>query len=520
MNPNPRTSTPRLGRFLPAGLAAAILGWTGAAVAQESPDLPPPTTPAAPADAQPSSDPVPDLSQPDPGPTPILPAEPRPWYQPGTPTPPRLDGFGLPQDPATRRPSPTSASGYQDWTSPPPWIPEGTPIPPSWADPDASTGPFQQPGLGTSSFGTALLPAAPPPARSFGSTPPIAVGPFDLRPSLAYRVVYGSGILSGPGRESATWQHSITPGLTLYAGDHWTVRYAPSIRLYSADAYDTAVNHMVTLDGWAAWQNWRFRLNHASALTEDPLIETARQTDQNTHSTGLGATWDRGPRGVFDTSLNQNLRFTDAFTDSLTWTSHNWYDYPFWPKLRVGAGFSLGYDLLDPGSNMLNERLNLRVSGELGDKISFTVGGGVEFRQFLDTDAPTSVSPLANASLRYQILTRTALTASVAHDVSTSYFTDQFTQNTTLQGGVSQVLTDRWTLAANGGYRFTRYESTLFGSTTEREDDSVFAGATLGARLFPSVRASLFYTYRRNNSDRTEFSSDSHQVGLNMSWTL
>ncbi len=401
-----------------------------------------------------------------------------------------------------------------------PWQSQESLPMPEWAPLTQPSSPFLRTGLGTTAIGGPILPAPPAPRNSRGSSAPIQLGPIDFRPSLGYQVVYGSGLTSRQNDDTATLQHTISPSVAIYAGDHWTVGYTPSIRIYDAEGYENSVNHAVTLSGWAQKENWGFRISHASAISSDPLIETAQQTDQITHSTTLGASWDRGPQGSYSFSLAQNLRDTTQANDISSWNSENWYDYPLRPKVRLGVGIGFGYDMIDPGSDMLGENLNLRVSGPLGQRIRYSLTGGAGIRQFLDTDSEAAISPRLSLNVSYQVFERTATSLGVSHDTGTSYFSDQYTENTSLQGSINQRLTDRWTATVSGGYRFTSYRSTASGNRTEREDGSTFANASLGARILPRLFCSVFYSYRSNDSDSAAFGFDSHQVGASIQWTM
>lgn len=409
-----------------------------------------------------------------------------------------------------------------------PWLPADAPAIPDWAVEESISSPFLSPGLGTTSLGPSGLPGARSPGRPSGAVPPFRLGPIDLQPSLSYQLLYGTGLLAGPGREEESWIHTITPRLRFFAGDHWTVGYAPSIRIFDTEGYDNTVNHSVTLGGWAEYQNWRFRLNHATAITSDPLVETAQQTDQTTHSTALGATWDRAGRGAFDFSISQTMRFREESAlpgsnqagDAYSWLQQTWYDIPWREGIKVGAGAGFGYDLIDGGSDMPNERLSLRLTGDVGDRWSYALSGGVQFRQFNGSDASTSTSPLVSADISYQILENTAISLGFNHEVGISYFADQYTENTSFQGALTQVLTDRWRVSATGGYRVSGFESSVADTDRQREDTTLFAGASVTGQVFNGVSVSLFYTFRSNDSDQGGFSFDSHQVGLSLNWTL
>jgi hypothetical protein len=401
-----------------------------------------------------------------------------------------------------------------------PWLPADAPVVPEWGQQEYGASPFLRPGLGTSSLGNSSFPSAPPPARNAQGIRPIPLGPLDLRGSLSYNLLYGDGVLSGPGRQEATWQNSITPSVTVYAGDHWTVGYTPSVRFYSAEGYEDTVNHSMFV-GWnTTYKNWSLRMNHATAITSDPLVETGRQTDQTSHSTSLGGTLDRGTRGSWTTSIGQTIRLTDTDNDRYSWDWNNAYDIPWNQKMKYGVGINAGYDMLDPGSDMVNQQLTGRLSGTLSPKLKYSLSAGAEFREFVNSDADVAVSPIISCTVGYQVLQKTALSIGFSHDVGTSYFSDQYTENTSVQGAVTQILTERWSLSASGGYRFSSYQSTQGNGTTNREDGTAFATFSVNARLLARLSSSIFYSYRSNSSDNAGLSFDSNQFGLSLNYSF
>lgn len=398
-----------------------------------------------------------------------------------------------------------------------PWEPAEVPDVPEWRAQGGRM--FQNPALGTSAIGGVEGPSGGSGLQSLRDSNPLRVGPFDIFPALGYRATYATGLRSGSNTED-TWVHSFTPRISLLAGDHWRISYAPSIRFYSDDEFNSSVNHSVFLSGWASYDNWTYRLNHRTAINDDPLVETGRQTKNNSHSTSLGASLDRGLRGAYDFSLTQNLRLTDQENDMFSWMVQTAYSRPLTERLRAGLIASVGYDLPDEGSEMMNQRLSAFISGPLGNKLSYNLTAGVSFRQFLDTSADTSVSPLASLNLTYQLLQRTSLGVGISHDNSTSLFTDQYTENTSAQGWIRQEISDRWSLSINGGYRMVSYRTTFASNPTVREDNVGFVGASINGRLTQRISTTLAYDFTSNDSDEANRSFDSHQISLGLNWAL
>lgn len=405
-----------------------------------------------------------------------------------------------------------------------PWLMPSTPPLPDWLEVPYPQNPLQMPGLGTASFGdNPLQPATSTRtgrSRGVSGSTPFPVGPIDISFDVSYGLTYGTGLLSGPVQDEESFRHSLTPAINLFAGDRWSIRYAPSLNFFSADGFDNTVDHSVRLAGSASAPGWDFGLNHASSVSSTPLIETGRQTDQTLHVSGLSANWDVNGKDALTFALSQTIRFADGSPDAYSWVNQNWYERPLTDVISAALGVGVGYDLLDPGTDMVYERLNGRVQGSLGSKVTYSVAGGAEFRQFAGSDSPANISPLVSASLTYQVLDKTSLFAAFDHSIGTSYFTDQFTENSSISAGLTQILSQKWSATVAGGFRSTAYQSSLNAEIETRDDKSSFASCSISWRAMRRLTASLSYSFRSNESDQTGFEFDSHQVGLRLTYGL
>jgi hypothetical protein len=399
-----------------------------------------------------------------------------------------------------------------------PWESSEVPDMPEWR---ASGSRFQNPAFGTSALGDGFLPSGGSGLSRRSASNPIRLGLFDIYPSIGYQASFNTGVPVGSSQPTAdTWVHSISPSIRIRAGSHWQLVYNPRYRFFSDDEFNSALNHNVTLGGWATYEEWTFRLDHRTAINNDPLIETGRQTKQSTHSTSLGASFDRGSRGAFDFSITQNLRLTEDENNTFSWDAQTAYTVPLNNRIRVGGIVSAGYDMSETGTDMVNQRINGFISGPLGRKITYNLTGGAEFRQFVDSEAATAVNPLVSLNLTYRVLSRTTLSLALSHSTSTSYFSNQFTENTTAQAILSQTLTDRWSAVLDGGWRLRSYRSTDLGNTIEREDTTMFAGVGINGRLTQRITTTARYEFRQNDTDNEDLAFDSHQITLGLNWSL
>jgi len=290
--------------------------------------------------------------------------------------------------------------------------------------------------------------------------------------------------------------------------------------LYSADGYQDTFDQAVRIQGSATAPSWDFDLSHAMSIASSPLVETGRQTDQTIHSTGANATWEATAKDSLSFALSQSLRFAEGSPDALSWSNQNWYNRALTEAISAGLGVGVGYDLLDPGTDMFSERLHGKIAGSLGRKVTYSIIGGAELRQFVESDAPTKVSPLVSATLTYQILRKTSLFIGFDHSIDTSYFTDQFTQNSSVNGVLTQILSDRWTASASASFRASDYLSTLAEAPSIRTDNTVFASVSLSWKILRQLSVTLSYSFRSNSSDQQSFDFDSHQLGFRIFYAI
>lgn len=407
-------------------------------------------------------------------------------------------------------------STFERLSALPSWMQTSQPGYPDWLDVDDFGLPYRRPGLGTSIFGG----ASPSGALRRPASAPVQLGPVDLWARLEYEFSYGDGLLSRGRDSEGSFLNTVYPAMTLAVGDHWTIAYSPTVRFYSTEGYRDTVNQAISLGWQSSWRRWQFGLRHAVTMIDDPLVETGRQTEQTTHVTSLTASCNSGQRGQLGFVLSESIRETPRFTSAYSWSLQSSYDHRLGSKLSAGLVFGVGYDMMDPGTDMANNRLNLRVRGSITRKLVYEIGGGAEIRYFYGLDAPAALSPVVRATLSYALLQRTSMSLGFSHDVGTSYYSDQYTESSSFQGTLTQLLGTRWSVSAAGGYQTTGYQRPSARTVVAREDSTVFSRAELSLRLSGRLSTSVFYSYRSNISDRDSFSFDSNEMGLRLRWSL
>lgn len=391
-------------------------------------------------------------------------------------------------------------------------VPGSRPVPPGPDTPRRE--PVPGPANTTSVFEGAA-PAFRPPTFLDN---PFQVGPFQFRPHADYIFTYGNGVSTSPGTQHTTAHHRLSPGL-LVQGAHITIDYTPSLNYYSEEAFDDTVDHSAFLAALYSAGDWDFRLRQVFSKSSSPLIETGTQTESKLYTTSVGGSYRYSDRISFDLGLDQRIQSVEQFNSSSQWSTTDWINYHFSDRSTFGLGAVLGYVDVSDGSDMAFEQVQARVTSAVSDKLRAEIGGGVEFRQFLDiADASTRLNPLMNARITYLPWENTMLSLSANRTVDTSLFENLVTESSHIQMLLQQRLFGRLTLNVSGGYRMSEQEGGNVPDQTGRSDDLTTVSVSLRAHILTRVTASAFYRYNTNDSTSDLYSFDSEQFGIQVGY--
>lgn len=370
-------------------------------------------------------------------------------------------------------------------------------------------------------------------ATTVNGRPPVPeifqYGPLQIHPSLDYRVFYGNGIQAAPGEGQSTFVQQITPGILLDLGRHWALDYTPTINFYSSDQFRDGVDQSVTLTGGFDYEAWKFSLTHNSQFTEDPLVETGAQTDQTGHATTLTASHALNDLLSCNLGVSQIIDLVSGLQDSYDWSTMDWLNYQYRPRLTTGIGVGGGYVLIEGDNNQgigngdqTFEDLEGQVNWRVLNKLSFQLSAGAEDRQFSAAGEGSSLSPIFSLSIQYEPFQVTQITLSASRSVSSSdyYLAAQQAEVTSVGLNVNQRLLRRFSLGVGLGYSITDYDvpSGAGLSGANRTDNDVSFNVRLSHPFYKRGTWSLFYQYSDNDSTQQGFGFHSNQVGLEISY--
>jgi hypothetical protein len=370
---------------------------------------------------------------------------------------------------------------------------------------------------------------------------PFQLGPVTAKPHVSYGVTYANGIQSSPGNPQATTVQSLSPGVTLIIGTHWTLDYTPSLTFYSDKNLNDSVTHSVSLSGGTSYNDWVFSLSQGFSASSDPNVQTGAQTDQKSYSTSLSASYSFNDKVSLDSTFSQSIgeiggnslsltnvsqNFTNLNGGSRSWTISESLNYKFFSRLNAGISASFGYVDVDSGSDQISESVSGDVNWRATDKTSFVINAGVSDSRSLAAGSGDIISPTFGASIQYQVFEPTQLSLNASRGITTSYFQNQDSESTSFSAGLSQRLFKEYHLSLSGSYSTTDYIQFVptggasgGGTSTVRSDSAYSLGASLSRSFLKRGTISVSYSYSENRSSATGFAYASDQLGVQIGYS-
>lgn len=351
-----------------------------------------------------------------------------------------------------------------------------------------------------------------------GELEPFArLGPVNLRPHILYRALYAQGILSAPGQQQNTVIQEMSPGIFFEIGNHWTLDYTPTWRFYSDNHFRNTLDHDVLLTGGTTYEDWVLGLSQHYFLRSTPLIETGSQTDRELFGTTLTGLHRIDDKWSTDLSLEQTITSARYFVGYRKWSTLDWLDYQFLPRLDVGPGVGFGFVDEDAGTDMTYEEVRGRINWRATDKISLQLHAGFENRQFLATDR-NLVSPLFGVAIHYLPVETTYLALHAERMVTPSYFQDQIEEVSTVGIDLDQRLVERLHLGLGVGYGNATYDASVPGVIPHMENNYYHFNARLNCEILRRGSIALTYDYLNNSSDQPGYSFSSNEIGIELGY--
>ncbi len=362
------------------------------------------------------------------------------------------------------------------------------------------------------------------------------LGPVTIHPHPLYQFLYGNGIESSPGEEQNTIVQEFSPGVLFDIGPHWALDYTPTLIFYSSSQFRNAVEESVLLSWGSTYGAWFLSGSQSYVSTSEPSGEIGGQTEEDAYSTTLSASYKIKGKLSLDLGFNQNFDYFNTaqsptnlllgLVNSRVWSTMDWVNYQFRPRLTAGLGLGFGYNQQQDSPDSIDEEYQAQVNWRATDKVSFQLSGGLEDQQYLSGNASSLLAPVFGATVQYQPFAQTRISVGANRTVSPSDFQDQTTEGTTVTCDFNQRLLGRLYFDLSGSYSSDKYVAALAGLSTGRTDNIYTITPRLTIPFLKRGTASVFYEYSQDSSSQTGFAAGSaafgyasHQVGFEIGYT-
>ena len=352
----------------------------------------------------------------------------------------------------------------------------------------------------------------PPPNES-----PYRLGSVVLHPRLSYKHLNADG-LPAAGRRVESEIRTLSLGLGLDLGENWTLDYNPSRVSYSSSDLANSTDQAVRLSGNLAVQDWAFNFSQSYGESNSPMIETARQTDQKTWATLLGATYRHGEKLLVQFSGALNERYVSVGPDIRTWSGNLALNYQVSPQisLMLSPGFKYTDVINEP--DYYAETVMGQINWQPMEKLSLGIGGGIERTHSKSPLGVDLSNPLVNFTLRYQPFETTSVNISASRTVSASYFRAQATESFRWAIGFNQRLLGKLYLGANYSRQDADYVALENLLLVNRSDEIESYSLRLSTKLFKRLSVAIVSQKSRNTSNTAAFSFSSSQYGIELGY--
>jgi hypothetical protein len=344
-----------------------------------------------------------------------------------------------------------------------------------------------------------------------GGPGPFRVGPFVGRPHVAYSYTYSDGVRVQPGVTASTSRHRIAAGVLLELGPRWAADYTAAWNRFSYGGFDNSWDHSLSLRGSASYYLWNFGLRHNTTFSNSPIIETARQTEEENHTTSITASRPITSRLFGDIGVTQSLRYVEASPNIYTWTVAPGATYMIGPGLTTSLNMVFGHTVVTESPDMTFYRPQLGLNWQVSPRLSTSAFVGREWRKFETGNIGTMEAPVYGGSIVYHPLPTTSVSLSGSRQVTASYFRAQISERTSWSLDLNQRLLQRFFLSAGYGWGDSTYRITAPGLSVGREDDYRTYHARLSTTFMRNGSIGVGWRRQKNTSSTNLFAFDSDQ---------
>jgi hypothetical protein len=374
--------------------------------------------------------------------------------------------------------------------------------------------------------------ATPPPdvaAEMLMQEPRIGLvkwGPFDMIPRINSSIYYSDGVRRLPKEDDVVV--AISPGIMAVASDTAegvgkvvSFDYSPAFLFYIQGTRGDEITHAGQMRARLLFPKLELGLNQGITMIADPDVDVSTRTRRNSYRTRLTSLYAVGEKTSAEINLGLSIidYQSDAYSGSWRAANDNWFNYEYSPKLTGGVGVTLGYSEIERSPNQTFQQVLLRAIYAVAERVTLTLSGGGEIRQYRGDGVGDRVSPVWTAVGAFQPRDGTMVTLQANQQFQNSAsLTGQDLMRVGGRVALRQRVYRRLSMNVSGTYYHSEYRAAATGVTASRVDDSFLTQIEFETQLGHRLRMGVFYDYQNNQSNLELYDYDRHRVGARVAW--
>jgi Putative beta-barrel porin 2 len=303
------------------------------------------------------------------------------------------------------------------------------------------------------------------------------------------------------------------------AESYLSLSYQPQVVVFQNNPSENALDHDVHFMGQKRWARTALGADLRFQQISGSTVELSDRVGRQVASGKIMAAYGWTEKLKIDTSLHYtSTQFQEAgFNDSEEISHETFVEYLATVKTRLAAGFGWGQLNVDGplGGSQDFQRALIRLTTDVGGKLSFNARGGMEFRQF---ESGGSQTPIFGIGIEWKPKEGTSFRLDATRSVEASGSASG--SNVTRTGlviGARQRLGSRFTLGLDAGWDTYSYSVATAGLAAQaaQGNDSFFIRPSLSYQLRDDWRAELWFAFRTVDSSSAGGDYDVQQAGIN-----
>ncbi|MFA7345174.1 MAG: hypothetical protein WC003_12795 [Terrimicrobiaceae bacterium] len=342
-----------------------------------------------------------------------------------------------------------------------------------------------------------------------------------VRPIFRLVSLYDDNIFISDTNRVSDIIFAVSAGLAFEIGDYRNledsyliVQYVGTGLIYLDNPQEDAYNQLAGLEGKYVWNNLAVELSSRYEYLSTPDRDVGGLVRRSVFDNSLRFVYGYSDKTSADLEFSQNAIIYVDDLDSNNYAVKLGAEYLVTEKLSLGAEGVAGVLNVQESPLQYYQQLRVRAAYDATGKLTFRLSVGVEARE-LDNLSQTRLDPVFSLGGDYSPFPSTTISFDAYRRVEGSASSAGQDYNATgFVIAIEQRLFEKFSAKLALGYENDAYFSTDDQSGVDRLDNFVFARPELSATFFTHYKASVFYEFRRNESNESNFSFYDNRAGI------